>query len=98
MKISVAGSMAEALAIMRGIHDSDVMRQWERIGGQDLRTWMLGPDLIVGCEDGPTSARAMLRGDLFGARDIVLAWEPDAEGMFAAAVVAAMARNVKSRG
>lgn len=93
--------MTEALSIMRDIHDRDVMRQWRGIGGQDLRTWMLGADLIVGCEDGPTSARAMLRGDLLGARDIVVAYEPDAEGMFAAAVLAAAARkreNELSRG
>jgi hypothetical protein len=93
VNIPVAGTMIEAVRMLRSIHESDTMRQWRGIGGSDLRTWMLGSDLIIGCEDGPTSARAMLRGDLFGVWDVILQFDADAEGWFGASVVSAALRN-----
>ena len=96
VRIPVAGTMIEAVRMLRSIHERDTMRQWLGIGGTDLRTWMLGSDMIVGTDDGPTSARAMLRGDMFGAREIILSYENDGEGLFSAAVVMAAAHAAQA--
>ena len=61
------------------------MREFQRIGGGDLRSWMFGNELIVASDAGPNSARFTLRGDMFGARDIAAQCENDAESYFAVA-------------
>ena len=87
--IPVSGGILEARRILSGIHERETMREFARIGGGDLRSWMFGNELIVASDAGPNSARFTLRGDMFGARDISAQCENDAESYFAIAVVKA---------
>ena len=87
--IPIGGQVVEAVRILRNIHERETMREFRRIGGGDLRSWMFGNELIVASDAGPNSARFTLRGDMFGARDISVMGEGDAESYFAIAVVKA---------
>ena len=87
--IPVSGGILEARRILSGIHERETMREFQRIGGGDLRSWMFGNELIVASDAGPNSARFTLRGDMFGARDISVQSAQDSESYFAIAVVKA---------
>lgn len=94
--VPVAGTISEALALMRQMHERDTMQHWRALAGVDVQSWRIGNDaLVFGADCGPNVARITARGDMFGARHLIVDHESDAEGLAVAATVMALSRSMR---
>ena len=93
--IQLTGRLSDHVALMRALHErTDALRMWREVGGVELQAWRASSrEVVIGNECGPNSARVTLNADMTGYAALSIAHEGDAEGMFAAGWVLAMARG-----